>query len=232
MKSHLLAVVMVAASLLGGLALVAGEGCTVLTNDALPDDAGIFEGGDATAEGACNTCLAAACLGPAALCLTSDACAGVVDCNGDAGCVCAASNDGGPSPDRLHHAYTSCFDDEIAACATECAAENRSPSTTPACASDAGATDATDAGDAGDAGPVDAGTTGTAACVACANTNCAAAVASCGSGSECEAFLSCSSACTTGSCITDCGTLHATGKVAASELATCTATSCKNDCGL
>jgi len=37
----------VAASMLGGLVFVAGEGCTDVTNDALPDDAGIFEGGEA-----------------------------------------------------------------------------------------------------------------------------------------------------------------------------------------
>lgn len=230
-RSHLLAAVTVAASLVGALVLVAGEGCTVLTNDALPDDAGIFEGGDASSPFfQCQTCLTAACLAPASLCLTSDTCTSVQSCGDDAGCACGAPADGGPSPDRLYRAYTSCFNEQVATCAIDCAGPQPAPRPFADCTIDAGTSDAGDAGDASIT--TDAGATGTDACIACAAANCASAVASCGSDSECEAFLTCSSACSPASCITDCETQHPTGKVAASELATCTATSCKNDCQL
>jgi hypothetical protein len=250
------------ASAIGGtLALEAG--CTVLTNDALPDDAGIFEGGDGKAP-SCALCLSTNCAAPQALCLTNASCAAILTCAagasdaidagdagdnagdaGDAGdasaCACGATAATGASPDRLYHAYTSCNDAKIATCANDCAAENRAPSTLPACAAaeDGGTSDdAGDAGTADDAGPTDAGADadatvpGTDACLACAASNCAANVAACGSATECGDFLACSSACTGTSCLDDCAAQHATGKVAATELATCTARNCPFACEL
>lgn len=240
---------LVVASAIGGTLAVA-SGCTVLTNDALPDDAGLFEGGDAQQASNCDVCLSFYCAPTQALCLTNGECSDVLACPTDkATCACAAGADSGATAERLYHAYTSCNDAKLTTCAKDCAALNRAVSTLPACTtpedggvSDA-STDAGDAGDAGDAAPdattpvVDAGDTdaaapGTEACLACAKANCDAAVAACASGTECGTFLSCSSACTTTSCLDDCAAQHATGKVSATELATCTATNCQKSCEL
>lgn len=233
------------ASAIGGTLAIA-SGCTVLTNDALPDDAGLFEGGeggDASSASACNVCLSAACAAPQALCLTNGECSDILACPADkAACACAATADGGGTPERLYHAYTTCNDAKLTTCATDCAALNRAPSTLPACTTpdDGGGLDAavTDSGDAGDAGapdattPTDAAAAGPDACVSCAAANCNAALSACASGTECGNFLACSSACTTTSCLDDCAAQHATGKVAATELATCTATNCQKSCEL
>jgi hypothetical protein len=229
------------ASAIGGT-LALASGCTVLTNDAPPDDAGLFEGGDARTS-SCDVCLSAYCAAPQALCLTNAACVGVLAAPDSA---CSAEHDGGVSPERLYHAYTACNDAKLETCANDCAALNRAPSTLPACAApdDGGITDAAapDAGDADagepdatvpDAGETDASeASGPDACVACAAANCSAAVSACASATECGQFLACSSACKTASCVDDCAAQHATGKVAASELATCTASNCQKSCEL
>jgi hypothetical protein len=144
----------------------------------------------------------------------------------------------------LYHAYTSCNDAKLTACASECAAENRASSTLPACPSSDAGTETPDAGDdagTSDGGIDDAGTEdggdaglppGTDACLACAAANCSAPLAACGSGTECGKFLACSSSCSNGPCLEDCAAQHATGKVAATELATCTATNCQKSCEL
>ncbi len=234
-------------------AVALASGCTVLTNDAPPDDAGLFEGGDAKTS-SCDVCLSFYCAAPQALCLTDPACTGVLACatasscdtTCQTGCACTATSDGGPSPDRLYHAYTSCNDARIGTCANDCAVLHRSPSTLGPCTEpeDAGASDAaipgTDASasdggpdDGGlDAGATDAAIPGTDACIACAAASCSAAVSACASGTECGAFLACASACTTASCAEDCATQHATGKVAATELATCTIGNCQKSCEL
>lgn len=249
--SHL-ALVAVVASAAAGLVLVIGSGCTVLTNDALPDDAGVFEGGDAARTATCASCLSAACTAAQAMCLTSAGCIGVIECASPTicdttcktacGCNATGTADAGPSAERLHHAFTACNDARITACAADCAAENRTPATLPGCGGN------TDAGVA-DASPLDAATTDAAAtdaatdaapptvpgvdgCIACASNRCAPALAGCASGTECQAFLACSSVCTTGSCVDDCARLHGTGKVSATELATCTSANCQNDCEL
>jgi hypothetical protein len=222
-------------------AFLASGGCTVLTNDGPPDDAGVFEGGEGGKPNTCETCLAQQCVGPQAACLTDPSCTGIAACDCDGSdckqaCACNAQSDAGTTPWKTYHAFTSCNDAKLSACATDCAAENRAPSTLSSCetVSDAGV-DAADAGDA-DAAVTpsdDAGTTpGTDACNACVAQQCASKIATCGSGTDCEAFLACSSICTTSSCFDDCAGLHATGMVAAGDLATCTTTSCKNDCDL
>jgi hypothetical protein len=238
-KAVALGALLVASAIGGTLALASG--CTVLTNDAPPDDAGLFEGGDALTS-SCDVCLSAYCTAPQALCLTNAACVGVLAAPDSA---CSAEGDGGVSPERLYHAYTACNDAKLETCANDCAALNRASSTLPACAApdDGGVTDAGDAGDADaeaadaaapDASDTDAGEPppGPDACVACAAANCSAAVSACASGTECGQFLACSSACKTPSCVDDCAAQRATGKVAASELATCTASNCQKSCEL
>src|SRR4051812_12811942 len=54
--------------------MLAVPGCTVLTNDALPDDAGPFEGGGDAASTACGTCVVQECVGAWAVCLTDESC--------------------------------------------------------------------------------------------------------------------------------------------------------------
>lgn len=231
------------ASAIGGT-LALASGCTVLTNDAPPDDAGLFEGGDAHTA-SCDICISAYCAAPQALCLTNAACVGVLIAPESA---CSATSDGGVSPERLYHAYTACNDTKLGTCTNDCAALNRASSTLPACAApeDGGITDAAapdagdaDAGEPADATSPDAGETDAAepppgpdACVACAAANCSAAVSACASATECGQFLACSSGCKTAPCVDDCGSQHATGKVAATELATCTASNCQKSCEL
>jgi hypothetical protein len=244
-KAIALGAFVIAFAAIGGSALVSG--CTVLTNDRLPDDAGIFEGGEAGDGGeagtlSCNACISAACLAPRALCLTNGSCVGVIACGAAAGCdsscqnacACDAVTDAGPSPERLHHAFTSCNDLQVSGtCSSACLAEHRPPSTLLPCgSSDDAGVDAgdLDAGDAGDAASDAAATSGS--CSACAAANCSANVAACGTGTECAAFLACSSGCTSVSCVDDCVAKHATGKVAATELATCTASNCQIACEL
>lgn len=235
------------ASAIGGMVALA-SGCTVLTNDGLPDDAMVFEGGEGGGDaGTCAACLTAACIAPQALCLTNASCLGVIACAAgcDGGacasttetatdCACNASADGGPSPERLYHAYTACND----RAAARCACGTRAASTLPSCATDDAGVDA-DAGDtdAADAGTADADVDASAdagadTCGSCAVAKCSAQASACGGATECAAFLACSSACTTSSCVDNCGNLHATGKVAATELATCTTSNCQNDCEL
>lgn len=248
---------LVATAAVGGT-IALESGCTVLTNDALPDDAGLFEAGDAAVE-PCSVCLALQCRAPQALCLTNEACASVLTCGGDpdagadaaaasrSACACSANADGGGSLERLYHTYTSCNDARLTACATECASQNRAPSTLPACSTpdDGGAFDAGDAsadasspdagdldGGAPDAEATDAEAPGPDACVACAAASCSGSVNACASGTECSMFLACSSACSTASCLADCAAQHPTGKVAATQLATCTASNCQKSCEL
>lgn len=245
-----------AAALAGLAALGAQQGCTVLTNDAPPDDAGVFEGGDADGSAAvCGACVVQQCAGPLSVCLTDDACVEASLCaKGSAGataCVCGASPDGGAdggaSPaSALRASYECDRERKCTQCASSCACgTNGAPvgSCDDAGASDAGdagASDASapaDAGDAGDdagdaAAPADAGTEGVgSACAACAASKCGDASRSCGPGTECEAFLACMRECTSATCTAGCAATHATGKTAAIELARCTTTSCNGPCG-
>lgn len=165
---------------------IAGAGCTVLTNDGLPDDAGKFEGGGDAASPVCATCLADQCTGAWAACLTDPACAAIFQCGHPSiacdetcrsACVCAApSSDAGAAdaaagdagtidPRALYRAFASCNDARTragAACSNDCG--GASSSNVAACSdedaggADSGATDAGDAGDASDdAAAADAG---------------------------------------------------------------------------
>jgi hypothetical protein len=226
-------------------AFLAGAGCTVLTDAALPDDAAIFEGGDA-GTASCGACQASACTVPAALCLTDPACisvrtcANVTDCDlaCRTSCACGtASTDGGSTSGR-YRAFASCRDEQTCTrCSADCGGScdgGVTTSTAPA------ACDALDAGDAGDA--TDAATDaeagdggdggGATDCTGCATARCGEEQGACGAGSECAAFLACAIACTDAACVDDCGRTHATGKGAAVELAACTQASCERECGL
>lgn len=246
---------------IGGAGLYAG-GCTVLTNDAPPDDAGVFEGGDANAAAqTCSACVVDQCTSAMALCLSDDACNAIRACASSCSdidaattcrttCACAAkTTDGGISAESRFRAFTSCADARTCApssCATDCASTCAAapPSTTPSACSDsppdAGQPDA-DTSDAsiddaslGDAGG-DAGVpikVSVDGCASCGDDKCGAAKKACAIGSECAAFLSCVAACSEATCSTECGTKYATGKNAAQELASCVEAGCREACGL
>lgn len=229
-------------------------GCTVLTNDALPDDAGPYEGGDAgdASEASCSSCVIQQCNGVEAVCLLDPSCpnAGKTCAPGGntVNCPCGsdAGADGGPDTYGAYVADKGC---EIAvtsgACASACfgGANGVPPPTappppTPVCAtSDAGTDDGgadagDDAGDAGDAAaPVVVTVDG---CRSCVSGHCGDPKKACGPGTECERFLECARACepSDASCNDSCGSTYASGKEAARELADCTLTACKADCGL
>ena len=84
------------------------SGCTVLTNDALPDDAGTFEGGgDAGPSTACTSCVTQECTGAWAVCLTDSRCVALRGCNNPFGesqgardqCFCDNADASAPTPD-------------------------------------------------------------------------------------------------------------------------------------
>src|ERR1043165_5931543 len=88
--------------------IVASAGCTVLTNDGPPDDAGKFEGGDATTQ-SCATCVSDQCTGQMAACLTDPSCAALAKRTDPA--VCSAGDagaDGGADPLAEYAAFTGC----------------------------------------------------------------------------------------------------------------------------
>ena len=178
LSSYVLPAFALAAISLGGVgALGVGmQGCTVLTNDALPDDAGTFEaGGDAGPSTACTSCVTQECTGAWAVCLTDSRCVALRGCNNPFGesqgardqCFCdnadasAPTADGGADPLAAYAAFASCNDARTCGkCATDC---------TSACAGGATKTTAgtcgvqDDAGDAGDAATdLDAGDAGDA----------------------------------------------------------------------
>lgn len=230
-----------------GAALLAGSGCASDVSDALADDAGAFEGSDAGVA-SCAPCVASQCTAAWALCLTDESCLAVRRCGAATGCdeacatscVCAADADGG-SGGALYRAFAACTDARRCAegCATDCASScaAAAPTTTPAACHAADASTTADAGNdsgsAPDAGDFTAPGPATAdSCASCAEDKCGDAKKACAVGSECASFLACTFGCTDSGCTDDCGRLHATGKVAAVELATCTQTGCKLDCGL
>ena len=61
-------------------AITSAQGCTILTNDALPDDAGT-DGPEAGTALSCNTCVANECTGPWAVCLLDGTCLGLHACS-------------------------------------------------------------------------------------------------------------------------------------------------------
>ncbi len=174
-------------------------------------------------------------------------------------CFCAdvTAVDGGVNPLAAYRAFSTCNDAKsCSTCATDCTVNcaQGSPNTTPpACGASDGGTDAAApdadaaAEDAGDAGiAADAGDAGDASdasinppepasvdgCGKCVFDRCVDARKACAIGSECVAYLSCASNCTSATCVASCGTTHRTGEVTARELSACTFTTCRTPCGL
>jgi hypothetical protein len=255
-----LAVAAISVGAAGALA-VGAPGCTVLTNDALPDDAGTFEGGgDAGPSTACTSCVTQECTGAWAVCLTDSRCVALRGCNNPFGesqgardqCFCdnadasAAPPDGGADPLAAYGAFASCNDARTCdKCATDCAsacAGGSTKTTAGSCGSvqDDGGTSADaatdpDAGDAGDADASDAATAPEAPsadrCSTCVASRCGDPKKACAIGSECSVFLACAYGCADVACVDACGKSHSTGKESATELSTCTLTSCRSACG-
>ncbi|MBX3197502.1 MAG: hypothetical protein KF894_05045 [Labilithrix sp.] len=239
-------VALTSAFALGGGTLLAGPGCAA-TDDAPESDAGAFEGIEA-GRATCSVCVAEECTAPWALCLTDESCLAARRCAAAEGCddvcveTCACSDPGG----ARYRAFAACNDARTcgAACAADCATTcaEGAPTTSVACApagdaggsSDAASADAGEADAASaDAGEVDAEPRPTAdTCAACAAGKCGDAKRACALGSECASLLACVFECADEACADECGRLHATGKVAAVELATCTQAGCERECGL
>jgi hypothetical protein len=187
------------ASALSVSAMVAGlgiPGCTVLTNDALPDDAGKFEGGGDASSTACTSCVAVECTAPWAVCLTDSRCVALRGCStpfsesaaGRQKCFCdtadasATTEDAGVAdPLAAYAAFASCNDARTCArCASDCTSSCSSggtKTTAGSCSTDDAGTDTDggvadaatdDGGDAGDAGVPDATTSETASVDGCA----------------------------------------------------------------
>ena len=231
------------------------QGCTVLTNDALPDDAGPYEASTAdAASNACGTCVELECVGPWAVCLNDQGCQQLRACDNPLGesdgarqaCFCDSTRggDAGASASSLaaYVAFASCNDAKTCgtSCATDCASSctNGGRKTSVSCASDDAGTDAAiDAGNAGDAG--DAGDAAVApeapsvdGCASCVAGRCDSAKKLCAIGSECAAYLACAKGCSDAACVAACGASRASGKASAIELSSCTLTSCRSACGL
>ena len=234
---------------LGSMSVFAG--CTVLTSDALPDDAGSFEAAPDAPSTACGTCVAQECVGTWAVCLTNATCQQLRACDNPLGeskgardeCFCAGagSADAGVDPLSAWVAFASCNSSRTCLkCATDCSASCQLAPTLrqrPTCdggadaaaASDAAASDAA-VDDAGDAAVIEGPSVDR--CATCVSDKCDAANKLCGIGSECAAFLACANGCGGASCVDACGTTHSTGKASATELSSCTLTSCRSACGL
>src|SRR5687768_2448288 len=89
--------VLVCASTIVFAGIVAGSGCTVLTNDGLPDDAGKFDGPTDGAVAVCGTCLSQECTGQWATCFAEPACVAAAKRASAAACIASDSGteDGG-----------------------------------------------------------------------------------------------------------------------------------------
>ncbi len=225
---------------------VAQSACTVLTNDALPDDA-TFDGPSEASVPACTECLAQACVGTWAVCLADEGCralracgagSSAASCSGQCSSRAGDAADGGPDPAAAYFVFTGCADENArSTCASACADAGTPAPTQPGTCSDAGSSDAgedaaDDAGDAGDASVPDATAPITAdACTSCIAGACGDPAKACASGTDCAAFLACVYACTDASCQDACATDHATGKESAGELSSCAVLSCAVQCG-
>ena len=237
------------------------EGCTVLTNDALPDDAGTFEGGgDSGPSSACTSCVTQECTGAWSVCLTDSRCVALRACDNPLGeseaarnqCFCggadasASTPDGGADPLAAYGAFAACNDARTCGkCAADCTsacANGARKTTAGACvpdkdAGDAGGGDAEvdpDAGDAGDASDANDGAApppSADSCSSCAANRCGDQKKACAIGSECSTFLGCAYGCADAACVDACGKALSTGKASATELASCTLTSCGSACG-
>jgi hypothetical protein len=236
------------------LASLLPAACTVLTNDALPDDAGKFDGSAEASSASCGSCVAQSCTGAWAVCLTDATCRALHQCSSATACgpsckeACFGSGDGGGSGDdggdagtdplAAFRMFAACNDARTCtACSADCVSTCASgtPDTTPkGCAEPAG-------GDAGSDADVDAGDAGDAAapapvtadgCASCVASKCGDPKKTCAIGTECEAYLVCTHACGDAKCADDCGLQRASGKAAAEGLSSCARAACSAACGL
>ena len=246
--------VMASGAAIVSLLALGPSACTVLTNDAPLDDAGVYEGGDA-AVSQCTPCVVDQCTGAWAVCLTDPGCRAVRACatpfaesqGAVNDCVCSVDSgaDAATSAQAAYQMFASCNDARTCtSCATDCATScsgGGAKTTVPSCtdgdagldASDTDAGDAdTDAGDADtDAAPAPAPVT-VDGCASCVAGKCGDPKKQCAPATECAAFLGCVAACSDAACAEDCGSKHATGKAAAESLASCTLAACSAACGL
>ena len=231
--------------------VLGGAGCSDVTADAGAEDGGIVQSSEASTD-TCGACVADQCTAAGALCLPDESCLAVRDCarsNDATTCACSAASDGGTSAGDRYRAFTMCTDartcasDSARACASDCTASCTSPKTTTPASCDVrdASTESDASADAGDdAGPSDAGESDAGqqqaasadGCASCADSKCDSAKKACAIGSECAAFLECAFACADSACVDACGNSHATGKVAAVELAACAEAGCEAECGL
>lgn len=233
---------------LGALLFGSFQGCTVLSNDDPLDEGGVFDGGEAGPDAAldCNECVIGNCSGEWSTCFASADCVALLSCVSGASNVtaenaCACANATGAAVFAMARRCDAPMRCGAGLCNPACSAADattdcKSPS--PACgggdAGDAGSTadaiaDAGNATDAGDAGPAPVTA---ASCNACIAQSCNDPKQQCPSGSDCDAFLTCSLVCATAACVAGCGSNHPTGKQAAAQLAMCVNLSCQQACGL
>lgn len=221
------------AALLGGgatlsFAAAAAAGCTDTSSDVIPE--GTFEGGAADA-GTCAACNANECLATWSVCLLDPACRAIHACGGTSECVCSPGpSDGAAPPGNAYRAFALCNASRTCgACAVDCASRcaGGGPGPAPSCG-DEGEIDAGDDA-APDASAPPSPTADT--CATCAASKCNDARRSCGLGTECAAYLECVFECADESCAAACAARHASGRIAAMELATCTTTGCAEACG-
>lgn len=148
-----------------GAAVVSAPGCTGASNDTSSSGTPSFEAGAVAASNACGACVAQACTGPWALCLTDMRCVALRGCESPLGesksarekCFCdsadagsSAGDAGSTDPLALYAAFASCNDAlTCTTCASDCTstcANGTTTTTTPSCGhadadADAGAGD-------------------------------------------------------------------------------------------
>jgi hypothetical protein len=251
--------VLVCASAVVLAGIVAASGCTVLTNDSLPDDAGKYDGSTDGGTPVCATCLAQECTGQLAVCFDDPACVALAKRATSASCAAGdgGPEDGGADPLAVYAAFAACGAAKAAtgaACATDCTGatlpaacgesdggvttDSGSDAEGDGGTNDAGVDDAASdasiadagAGDA-DAGPTTPTTPNVDTCTSCVSGECGDAKKACAIGSECAAYLECTYAAADVAAAEQCGAQFATGKAAATELATCTRVGCNKTCG-
>jgi hypothetical protein len=244
---------------LAALAFGSFQGCTVLSNDDPLDEGGTYDGGEAGPDAAldCNECVIGSCSGEWSTCFASADCVSVLACvaaadSATAQTACACGSATGTAVLAMARRCDAPQRCGAGLCNAACAAADattdcKSPSPTCGGGADAGdagnTTDASsdsgsttdggitamDGGDAGDAGPAPVTA---ASCNTCIAQHCNDQKQQCPSGSDCDAFLTCSLQCTSAACVTECGTNHPTGKQASAQLAMCVNVSCQPECGL
>jgi hypothetical protein len=203
----------------GGGTAFAATGCNEVTTEASPD-AGKLEP-SRTTTATCESCVASECTASWALCLTDESC---LDARRTSCANVGADGGTTSSGAAAYRAFMSCNDAQTCtgSCASDCAQRCANTAAAPAPA----------ACEVPDAASADASTSSASSCASCANSKCGNAKKACGNGTECTAFLACTFTCTSSTCENECGRLHATGRVAAVELATCTQAGCDEECGL